>query len=78
MLKIVVRDRKNTMFHKNQTDATIGDVVTSLIATASEASINVFEYFLLLQQQKEAVKADPVRYLPWNDTQYKNYKLSKS
>lgn len=69
MLKIVVRDRKNAMFHRNQTGATIGDIVTSLIATASEAQINVFEYFILLQQEKEAVKANPADYLPWNYTE---------
>jgi hypothetical protein len=68
ILKIVVRDRKNAMFHRNQTGATIGDIVTSLIATASEAQINVFEYFILLQQEKEAVKANPAKFLPWNYT----------
>ncbi|MFT6122236.1 MAG: hypothetical protein ACJASG_000759 [Oleiphilaceae bacterium] len=71
MLKIVVRDRKNAMFHRNQTGATIGDIVTSLIATASEAQINVFEYFILLQQEKEAVKANPAKFLPWNYTEHK-------
>ena len=68
MLKIIVRDRRNAMFHRNQTGATIGDIVTSLIATASEAQINVFEYFILLQQEKEAVKANPAKFLPWNYT----------
>jgi transposase len=71
MLKIIVRDRKNAMFHRNQTGATIGDIVTSLIATASEAQINVFEYLILLQQQKEAVKASPAKFLPWNYTENK-------
>lgn len=71
MLKIIVRDRRNAMFHRNQTGATIGDIVTSLIATGSEAQINVFEYFIMLQQEKEAVKANPEKYLPWNYTETK-------
>ncbi|HEY5715022.1 MAG TPA: transposase [Psychromonas sp.] len=66
MLKIVVRDRKNAMFHKTLLGATIGDVVTSMIATGSEAGINVFDYFTVLQRDKEKVKATPENYLPWN------------
>lgn len=66
MLKIVVRDRKNAMFHKTLNGANIGDVITSMIATASEAGANVFEYFTILQQNKDKVKANPEKYLPWN------------
>jgi hypothetical protein len=65
MLKIVVRDRKNAMFHKTLHGAVIGDVVTSLIATASEAGINVFEYFTILQRERILVRKDPGKYLPW-------------
>ncbi len=66
MLKIVVRDRKNAMFHKTLLGATIGDVVTSVIATASESGINVFDYFTTLQRNSKQVKANPENYLPWN------------
>lgn len=66
MLKIVVRNRKNAMFHKTLLGATIGDVITSVIATASEAGINVFDYFTTLQRESEQVKANPEKYLPWN------------
>jgi hypothetical protein len=66
MLKIVVRDRKNTMFHKTLLGATIGGVVTSVIATASKSGINVFDYFTTLQRDSEQVKANPENYLPWN------------
>ena len=66
MLKIVVRDRKNAMFHKTLLGATIGDVITSMIASGSEAGINVFEYFTVLQHAKDQVKANPEHYLPWN------------
>lgn len=66
MLKIVVRDRKNAMFHKTLTGANIGDVITSMIATGSEAGINVFEYFTHLQKNAKKVKDHPEQYLPWN------------
>ena len=66
MLKIIVRDRKNAMFHKTLLGATIGDIITSMIATASEAGINVFEYFTFLQREKDKVKTNPAHYLPWN------------
>jgi transposase len=66
MLKIVVRDRRNAMFHKTLLGATIGDVITSMIATGSKAGINVFDYFTVLQRDKEKVKNNPENYLPWN------------
>ncbi len=66
MLKIVVRDRKNAMFHKTLLGATIGDVITSMIATGSEAGINVFDYFTRLQRDASDTKKHPEKYLPWN------------
>jgi hypothetical protein len=71
MLKIVVRDRRNAMFHKTLLGATIGDVITSMIATGSEAGMNVFEYFTVLQHTQDKVKMSPERYLPWNYLQAK-------
>jgi transposase len=66
MLKIVVRDRKNAMFHKTLLVATIGDVITSMIATGMEAGVNVMDYFTLLQREQAQAKAHPEKYLPWN------------
>ena len=37
-----------------------------MIATGSEAGINVFEYFTVLQHTQDKVKANPEQYLPWN------------
>ena len=65
-LKISVRDRKNAMFHKTLSGASIGDVLTSLIVTAADACVNVFEYFNALQRYSEGVKANPEKFLPWN------------
>jgi len=66
LLKIVVRDRKNAMFKKTLHGATIGDCITSMIATAAQAGVNVFEYFTVLQQNRVKVKANPENFLPWN------------
>lgn len=66
MLKLVVRDRKNAMFHKTLSGAAIGDVITSMIATAAQAGVNIFDYFNLLQRDHKKVIANPDRYLPWN------------
>jgi transposase len=66
LLKIVVRDRKNAMFHKTLNGATIGDVITSMIATGAQAGVNVFEYFTVLQRNRVEVKKHPENYLPWN------------
>ncbi|WDE08769.1 hypothetical protein SG34_033255 [Thalassomonas viridans] len=66
-MKLVVRDRKNAMFHKTLSGASIGDVITSMIATTGQAGVNAFEYFNLLQREHEAVTANPLDYLPWNN-----------
>jgi transposase len=65
-LKLVVRDRKNAMFHNTLTGSLIGDVIAYMIATANQANINVFEYFNWLQRENEKVLGDPEYYLPWN------------
>jgi transposase len=46
--------------------ATIGDVITSMIATGMEAGVNVMDYFTLLQREQAQAKTHPGKYLPWN------------
>jgi transposase len=46
--------------------AAISDVITSLIATAMQAGINVFDYFNAIQRHSQAVKEQPEKWLPWN------------
>lgn len=65
-LKWVVRDRKNAMFHKTLSGAAIADVITSVIATAANACINVFEYLNALQHHASEVKINPEKFMPWN------------
>ena len=65
-LKLVIRNRKNALFFKTLAGAAIADVLLSLIATAAQAKINVFEYLIVLQQHAQAVKQNPPQWLPWN------------
>lgn len=65
-LKLVVRNRKNANFYKTATGAAIGDVLTSIIATAAQAQINLFEYLNAVQRHRARVAGDPAKWLPWN------------
>jgi hypothetical protein len=66
LLKIVVRDRKNVQIYKTQNGATVDDIITSMIATGSQAGVNVFEYFTMLQKNRVKERLNPENYLPWN------------
>lgn len=66
LLKLIIRGRKNALFFKTPAGAAIADVITSVIATAHLAEINVFDYLVVLQCHAEAVKHQPQQWLPWN------------
>lgn len=66
MLKLIVRNRKNAYFYKTPAGAAISDVITSCIATAMQADVNVFEYLNAIQRHRTAVKRDPLAWMPWN------------
>lgn len=51
-LNLVARNRKNAHFFKSAVGAAVGDVITSLIATA-------------LQRNQDSVKANPELWMPW-------------
>ena len=66
MLKLIVRNRKNAYFYKTLAGAGISDVITSFIATAMQADVNVFDYFNAIQRHRQAVKKNPADWMPWN------------
>jgi len=72
ILKLIVRNRKNAYFYKTLAGAAISDVITSCIATAMHADVNVFDYFNAVQKNSLEVKKDPMNWLPWNYTQNKS------
>ena len=65
-LKLIVRNRKNAGPFRTGCGAWVGDVITSMIATAAQAGINPVNYFTYLQRNADKVKSNPERYLPWD------------
>jgi len=65
-LKIVIRGRKSSHFYKTVNGAGVANVLISLIATASQAGESGYDYLVALQKNRDAVKAHPKNWLPWN------------
>jgi hypothetical protein len=65
VLKLFIRQRKNSLFYKNTHSAYIASVLTSLIATCLYAGVNAVEYLVALQEHRREVFADPAAWLPW-------------
>ena len=64
MLKLIVRNRKNAGFFKSASGAAITDVLTSIIATCMQNGINPFDYLNAIQRNQQAVKENPLSWLP--------------
>ena len=65
VLKLFIRQRKNSLFYKNPHSAYIASVLTSLIATCLYAGVNAVEYLVALQEHRREVFSDPAAWLPW-------------
>ena len=65
VLKLCIRQRKNSLFYKSPHSAYIASVLTSLIATCIYAGVNAVEYLVALQEQRREVFVDPAAWLPW-------------
>lgn len=66
VLKLIIRVRKNSLFYKTQDGANVGDILTTVLATAVANNVNVFEYLVALQQNWFDVGRNPQHWLPWN------------
>ena len=64
-LKLIIRQRKNSLFYHNDFSAYVGSLLTSLIATCIQANVNAMDYFVALQDNRSAVFANPADWLPW-------------
>jgi transposase len=64
-LKLIIRQRKNSLFYHNDFSAYVGSLLTSLIATCIQAEVNAMAYFVALQENPSAVLANPADWLPW-------------
>ena len=65
VLKLFIRQRKNSLFYRTEHSADIASVLTSLIATCVYAGVNALEYLVALQEHRGEVFADPAAWLPW-------------
>ena len=64
-LKLMIRQRKNSLFYATEHGAYVASLLTSLIATCVQAGVNALEYLVALQEQRAAVFAQPAAWLPW-------------
>ena len=67
-LKLMIRQRKNSLFFASLYSAQVASVLTSVIATAVKAGVNVLDYLVALQRHRRDVLQQPARWLPWNYT----------
>ncbi|MEW6743139.1 MAG: IS66 family transposase [Planctomycetota bacterium] len=65
-LKLVILNRKNSLFFKTQNGAFVGDVLMSLIQTCNLCGANPFDYFNALQNHARRVRENPSDWMPWN------------
>ncbi len=65
ILKKVVLHRKNSLFYRSVKGAKVGDIYMSLIHTCQLNDVNPFDYLTALQQNSEALKAEPGEWMPW-------------
>jgi len=65
-LKLIIRQRKNSLFYATEHSAYIASMLTSLIATCLHAGVNALEYLVTLQEHRAAVFGNPAAWLPWN------------
>ena len=65
-LKLIIRQRKNSLFYASSHSATVASILTSLIATCVQAGVNALAYLVALQTHRSAVFRQPAAWLPWN------------
>jgi hypothetical protein len=66
-LKLMIRQRKNSLFYATEHSAYVASLLTSLIATCAQAGVNALEYLVALQDHRAAVFAHPAAWLLGND-----------
>jgi transposase len=65
-LKLMIRQRKNSLFFATPHGATVGSLLASVIATCAERGVNALDYLAALPVHRHAVRANPAAWLPWN------------
>jgi hypothetical protein len=65
VIKCIILLRKNSLFFHNHFSAYYSGEILTLLETAHQAEVNVFEYMDYLLSNKEKVIKDSKNYLPW-------------
>jgi hypothetical protein len=65
-LKLMIRQRRNSLFFASAYSAGVASMLCSVIATAMNAGVNVVEYLVVLQQHGREVMENAHPWLPWN------------
>jgi hypothetical protein len=65
VLKLFIRQRKNSLFSKSTPSADIASVLTRLIATCLYAGVNAGDYLVALHEHRHEVCVHPAAWLPW-------------
>jgi transposase len=68
-LKLMIRQRRNSLFYASTHSAYVASLLTSVIATCAEAGINALAYLVALQEHRPEVFRNPAAWLPWNYTE---------
>ena len=65
-LKIIIRLRKSSMFHRTKHGARVCATLLSLIQTAIDHGLNPVDYLTNLLQNADLVVKEPSRWMPWS------------
>ena len=68
-LKLMIRQRRNSLFYASTHSAYVASILTSVIATCAQAGINALAYLVALQEHRSEVFRNPAAWLPWNYTE---------
>jgi transposase len=68
-LKLMIRQRRNSLFYASTHSAYVASILTSVIATCARAGINALAYLVALQEHRSELFRNPSAWLPWNYTE---------
>lgn len=68
-LKLMIRQRKNSLFYARPHSAYVASLLTRLIATCAQAGVNGLAYLVALQAHRSQIFQNPEAWLPWNYTE---------
>jgi hypothetical protein len=65
-LKLVVLNRKSSLFYKTENGAFVGDLLMSLIRTCELNGVRAWDYLLELVRNRDKLRREPADWLPWS------------